>query len=132
MVRRKGASHARSVVEVDASLGSTIFAGCRWCLLTTGSGSDQVVLVGEGTGGGPRLDTHLGEDVLKVPGHGVLAQDERRCDLPVALPGGDETQHLALSGAETVLPGSRPRGKGGGHFGEVGPRAQTGEDLRRG
>src|SRR5690606_29910171 len=38
--------------------------------------SNQVVLVGERGGGRPRGDPELGEDVLEVPGHGVLAQHE--------------------------------------------------------
>ena len=44
---------------------------------------DQVVLVGIGSGRGPRRQSELGEDVAHVPGHGLLADDELGGDRPV-------------------------------------------------
>src|SRR5918996_2872275 len=70
----------------------------------------EVVLEGEGGGCRPRGDTELREDVLDVPSDGVLADDELRGDLPVALPGGDEPEHLQLAPRQAVLvPADFPR-----------------------
>jgi hypothetical protein len=60
------------------------------------------VLVGECTRGGPRRDAKLGEDVLQMPCDSVLAEDQRRGDLPVAQSGRDQTKDLPLTEAKAA------------------------------
>jgi hypothetical protein len=36
--------------------------------------SDELVVVGESSGGGPRGHIDLGEDVAQMPGNGLLAE----------------------------------------------------------
>ena len=48
-------------------------------------------------GGRARGLRQLAQDVRDVPVHGVLAEDERRRDLPIREPGGDESEHLGLA-----------------------------------
>ena len=61
------------------------------------TGRNETVLVGVGGGGGPAGDAELGEDVLDVPTHGVLADRELLCDLAVGAPGHQPGEHLALA-----------------------------------
>jgi hypothetical protein len=55
------------------------------------------VLEGEGRRGRPRGDIELGEDVLQVPGDGVLTDDQHGGDFTVGLAGGDQAKHLGLA-----------------------------------
>ena len=55
------------------------------------------MLEGRGGGRGPGGHTQLGEDVLHVPGDGVLAEVQRASDVSVVLPGRDQPQHLYLA-----------------------------------
>ena len=50
----------------------------------------------------PRGDTELPEHVLDVPGDGVLADDQLRCDLTVRPPRSHEPEHLELARRQTV------------------------------
>jgi len=52
-----------------------------------------VVFVGVGGGRGARRDAQLREDVLEMPSHGVLTDDELDCDLLVI----DETSMVDTS-----------------------------------
>ena len=75
---------------------------CRpWSFLTTPA-VRPVVLEGERGRGRPGGDAQLREDVLHVPGDGVLAEHERRGDLAVRPAGGDEPQHLELAATQAV------------------------------
>src|SRR5262245_36837725 len=72
-------------------------AGRRWSIWTS-----QVMLVGERARRGARRHAELRVDVLQVPGDRVLADDERRGDVAVAVPRSDQPQHLQLALAEPM------------------------------
>ena len=67
---------------------------------------------GEGGRGGAGGDAELGEDVVEVAGHGVVADREIAGDLAVGPARGNEAQHLDLAIRETPL-------------GRVGPVARS-------
>src|SRR4029453_9851661 len=66
-----------------------------WWVLTIWS--EEALLEGGGGGRGPGGHAQLGQDVLHVPGHGVLADLQRASDLSVVLAGRDQPQHLHLT-----------------------------------
>jgi len=69
------------------------------------SGTRTVVgrhLEREGSGGSSRGDADLGEDVRQVPRDRLVAEDERGGDLLVGVAGGDEAQHLDLTGGKAA------------------------------
>src|SRR5712691_11475 len=76
-----------------------------WSILTMRGHSDQVVLERECASRGSRRHAEFAEDVLHVPGDGVLADHERRRDLSVALAGRNQTQYLQLTGRQSVRGG---------------------------
>jgi len=85
--------------------------------------SGETVLECERSGRGSRRNAELAEDVLHVPGDGVLADHKRCGDLLVALPRGDQAKHLQLTGRQPVFrrlacPGERI------HQGDIGCRSQ--------
>src|SRR5262249_7158022 len=71
--------------------------------------SDEVVLERERAGFGPRGHTELGEDVLQVPAHGVLADYKLLGDLSIASSRRDQTQDLELPRRQSVRVGASGR-----------------------
>ena len=96
-----------------------------WSFLTT-SALNEIVLEGERSCSGARRHPELGEDVLDVPRDRVLADDEHRGDLAIALPRCYEPQHLELAAREAV----RVRLTGGEPC-EVRCRTEAFEDAAR-
>ena len=94
--------------------------------------SDEVVLERERARCRSRRNAELGEDVLHVPRNRVLADHEHCGDLPVALAGRDQPQHLQLTRRQAMCgPGcafSRERV----HTRKVGSRAEQFEHTSRG
>jgi hypothetical protein len=66
-----------------------------WWVLTIWS--EEALLEGRGGGRGPGGHAQLGQDVLHVPGNGVLAEVQRASDVSVVLAGRDQPQHLDLA-----------------------------------
>jgi hypothetical protein len=64
--------------------------------------SEELVCRCEGAGRAPGRDAELAKDVLHVTGDRVLADDQARSDLAVAVPGRDEAQDFQLTLAEPV------------------------------
>src|SRR5512133_863874 len=87
--------------------------------------SDEVVLEGESACGRAGGDAELGEDVLDVPGDGVLADHEHRGDLAVARAGRDQAEHLELARRQPVGVGFSSVQRAGG--GEVRRRSELPE-----
>src|SRR3712207_1713427 len=93
--------------------------------------SQEAVRDCEGGCRGPGRHAELGEDVLQVAGDRVLADHERRRDLPVALAGGDQLEHLQLAGGEAVRLPRRGRAAERVDTRYVGCRAEPGEGVAR-
>ena len=79
--------------------------------------SGQVVLEGEGRGGGSRRHADLAEDVAEVAPDSVLADDQYRGDVAVGQAPGDQLQHLDLPIAQRLGVLGRTAGKGTGTVG---------------
>ena len=62
-----------------------------------------MVLVGKGAGRRPRRDAELGEDVLEVPGDGVLADEQIGGDVPVS-PAANQVARSSRSAGPSVSP----------------------------
>ena len=85
---------------------------------------EEVVLVGVGSRSSAACHTQLGEDVLEVSTHRVLADDQGRRDLAVRFPGGNLLEDLTLSGG-------KPRGFVSVRLGRAGDAAcEGGEPLQ--
>ena len=93
--------------RVAASPASTIRDGPRVVRIRPPEAdpSDEVVLVGVGGGGRARGQVELGEHVLQVPGHGVLADHQLGRDLPVGAPA---ATRRSTSHSRAVSPPRRP------------------------
>src|SRR5262249_34667467 len=61
----------------------------------------ESVPAGERRCGSSRAQLELAQDVRDVTGHGVLAENESRRDVPVGQSLGDEIEHLQFASAET-------------------------------
>jgi hypothetical protein len=72
------------------------------------------LLDGGGGGRGPGGHAQLGQDVLHVPGHGVLAKVQRTSDVSVVLSGRDQPQHLDLPIGQHPLRRAPALEQGGG------------------
>ena len=68
-------------------------------------GSQQLVFVGVGGGGGPRGQIELGEDVAEVTGHRLLADGQLGRDGAVGPAGGDEAEDLDLAARQRTRRG---------------------------
>src|SRR5215212_6440207 len=95
---------------------------CGMVISDHGKPLHEFALEGERARCGPRGNAELREDVLKMPGDGVLADHERPGDLLVALTGRDEAEDLELAGGQPIIvpAGSQERV----HQGKVGHRPQ--------
>jgi hypothetical protein len=92
----------------------------------------EVVLDGEGGGGGTGGDAELAKDVLEVAPDGVRTDHELRGDLPVRVALRDECEHLELARRQACTGrGGRLARKSVQPL-EIGSRAEPGEGAARG
>src|SRR5581483_6356994 len=89
--------------------------------------SDEAVLEGEGRRARAGRDAELREDVVNVPRDRVLADHERRCDVAIALAGGDQSEHLQLARRQPVRVA-----RTGADLRQVGLGSEALEDVPRG
>ena len=92
--------------------------------------SDQLVVAGVRSRGGPGRDIELAKDIAHVPVDRALAHAQLAGDALVRVAGGNQPKHVQLTRGERT--GRRRRGARGVKTGEVGLGAKLGEDRSRG